>query len=333
MDKGTQIQPSFVPIYEWIQDTQISTLQTVNQKLIGLYWRIGAYLYEKTISEAWGKSTVRNLANYLEAQDPTLKGFTTRNLWRMKQFYEAYHAFPKVSPLVTLLTWTNNLIILSKTKTIEERTFYLQLAINERYSKRELERQINSSVFERTLLSDAKLPPSVKTLPQHVASVFKDTYVFEFLDLPQAHNEKTLKKALVANLKHFLLELGRDFTFIGEEFRLQVGNNDFFIDLLFYHRELQCLVAMEMKMQAFEPSFLGQLNFYLEALDSDIKKPHENPSIGILLCKGKDDEVVEYALRRNISPTLIADYETKLINKKILRQKLHELILTFEKDN
>ncbi|HHJ52740.1 MAG TPA: DUF1016 family protein, partial [Caldithrix abyssi] len=139
-------------------------------------------------------------------------------------------------------------------------------------------------------------------------------------------SEKDLRKALVHNLKDFILELGRGFTFIGEEFRVEVGNHDYYIDLLFFHRDLRCLVAVELKIEEFQPEFLGKMNFYLEALDRDVKKADENPSVGILLCKGKDQEVVEFALARNISPMLIADYETKLINKKLLQAKLRELI-------
>ena len=295
-----------------------------------MYWEIGKYLHNKVKADGWGKSTVEGLSTYIQSEDPTLKGFTPRNLWRMRRFYETYHDYSNLTPLVTQLSWSNHLLILSKTQSIEEKEFYLRLSIQEHYSKRELERQINSSIFERTLLSDKKLPPSVKDLSKDVSGIFKDTYVFEFLDLPKIHNERDLKKALIANLKAFLLELGKDFTFISEEFRVQVGMQDFFVDLLFYHRELQCLIALELKMQTFEPSFLGQLNFYLEALDSDVRKSHENPSIGILLCKGKDDEVVEYALRRNLSPALIADYQTKLVDKSVLQKKLHELILAFE---
>ncbi len=155
--------------------------------------------------------------------------------------------------------------------------------------------------------------------------MFKDTYVFDFLNLPQNHSEKDLQTALVENFKDFVLEFGKDFAFIGQEYRVQVGTNDYFIDLLFYHRQLQCLVAFELKTGEFKPEYLGKLNFYLEALDRDLKKKHENPSVGIILCKNKDEEVVEYALSRNLSPTLVSEYKTRLIDKKTLQKKLHEL--------
>lgn len=175
------------------------------------------------------------------------------------------------------------------------------------------------------MLGNQKLSTVLRELPQDITGAFKDSYIFEFLNLPEPHSENDLQKALLAQLKNFILELGKDFLFVGEEFRVQVGNSDFFIDLLFYHRALQCLVAFELKTDKFKPEFLGKLNFYLEALDRDVKRENENPSIGVLLCKSKDAEVVEYAMSRNLSPALVAEYETKFIEKKILQAKLHEL--------
>ncbi|MFZ1611690.1 MAG: PDDEXK nuclease domain-containing protein [Chitinophagales bacterium] len=158
-----------------------------------------------------------------------------------------------------------------------------------------------------------------------ISNTFKDSYVFEFLNLPEPYSESDLQRGLVRQMKNFILEIGKDFLFIGEEYKLQVGNSDFFIDLLFYHRGLQCLVAFELKADKFKPDHLGQLNFYLESLDRDIKKPNENPSIGVLLCKDKDSAVVEYALSRSLSTTMVSEYKTQLPDKKLLKQKLHEL--------
>mgnify|MGYP000684014689 FL=1 len=170
----------------------------------------------------------------------------------------------------------------------------------------------------------------MRQLPQDTNSVFKDVYSLEFLGLGASHREKDLQQALVANLKDFIVEIGRDFCFIGQEYKVQVGSKDFSIDLLFYHRSLQCLVAFELKIDEFSPSYLGQLEFYLEALDRDIKKGHENPSIGVLLCRQKNDEVVEYALSRSLSPAVIAKYETALIPKELLRNKLNEFYRLLE---
>ncbi|WP_158858720.1 PDDEXK nuclease domain-containing protein [Lunatibacter salilacus] len=234
-----------------------------------------------------------------------------------------------LSTVLTKIQWSSHLHILNKTKTTEEKTFYIFLAISQRLTVRELERQLNTSTFERTLLSD-KIVSSVSTkLPQNI---FRDPYIFEFLTLPDGHSEKDFEKAITLNLQKFILEVGKGFTYMGHQYRLQVGNRDYYTDLLFYHRDLQCLVLFELKIQEFEPEFLGKLNFYLEALDRDVKRPNENASIGILLCKGKDTEVVEYALARNTSPAIIAEYQTKLIDKKLLVEKLHQLAELLNKE-
>jgi predicted nuclease of restriction endonuclease-like (RecB) superfamily len=319
------ITQNFNEILKTIQTSKQKALQQLNTTLIELYWEIGKYISAKTISENWGKSVVKELSEYIKEKEPTIKGFSDKNLWRMKQFYDTYKDNEKLTPLVTEISWTNNLIILSSAKTDQEREFYLLLTSRERYSKRELERQIKSGIFERTMLANEKLSPVVRELPQETKDVFRDSYALEFLDLPTPHSEKDLQHALISSLKQFILELGVGFAFIGEEYRLQVGNEDFYIDLLFYHRHLRCLVAFELKIGKFKPAHLGQLEFYLEALDRDVKSKDENPSIGILLCREKDDEVVKYALSRSLSPTVISDYETQLIPKKVLQQKLNEL--------
>jgi len=226
------------------------------------------------------------------------------------------------------ISWSHNLAIFSRCKTAEEREFYLRLAKQESYSFRELERQISASLFERTMIGNSKLSTALRESNHDITNTFKDCYVFEFLNLPNSHIESDLQRGLVTQMKNFILELGKDFLFIGEEYKLQVGNSDFYIDLLFYHRGLQCLVAFELKADKFKPDHLGQLSFYLEALDRDVKKQNENPSIGVLLCKDKDSEVVEYALSRSLSPTMVSEYKTQLPDKKLLQQKLHELFDT-----
>jgi predicted nuclease of restriction endonuclease-like (RecB) superfamily len=222
------------------------------------------------------------------------------------------------------LPWSQNLLILSRSKRDEEREFYLRLASRERWSYRELQRQLSGGLFERTVLCPAKLSPVVTELYPDAASVFKDTYLLEFLDLPTPHGEADLQRGLVEKLKQFLIELGRDFCFIGSQYPLQVGGRDFALDLLFFNRGLNCLVAIELKIDEFQPEYLGKLEFYLESLDRDVRKPHEQPSIGVLLCATKDHEVVKYALSRTVSPALVAEYETKLPDKRLLQAKLHE---------
>jgi predicted nuclease of restriction endonuclease-like (RecB) superfamily len=317
-------EQQFTEVIQLINKARASAYQAVNKELINLYWNIGKYISEQVASQAWGKSVVSELAKYIERKAPDCKGYSDKNLWRMKQFYETYKDYPKLSPLVTQISWTNNLLILG-TKTITEKEYYLNLCIQERYTKRELERQINSSLYERTIMGNSKLSPLVREFKTSTINSFKDSYVFEFLNLSSDHSESDLQRALVSQMKDFILELGKDFVFMGQEYRLQVGNTDFELDLLFYHRELQCLVAIELKTDKFKPEYMGQLNFYLEALDQDIKKPHENSSIGILLCKEQDSQVVKYCMNRSLSPALVAAYETQLPDKALLQQKLIEL--------
>lgn len=315
----------FIDIIQIIRQSRSNALRIVNEELINLYWNIGAYISKKLAQAEWGDSVVKELAKYIQHNEQDIKGFSDKNLWRMKQFYETYKDYPKLSPLVREISWTNNMLVFSRCKSIEEKEFYLRLVKQENYSKRELDRQISASFFERKMIGNSKLSPVVRESRNDLTDAFKDSYVFEFLNLPEPYNERDLQRGLVRQMKNFILELGKDFLFIGEEYRLQVGNSDFFIDLLFYHRGLQCLVAFELKADKFKPDHLGQLNFYLEALDRDIKRSNENPSIGVLLCKDKDSEVVEYALSRSLSPTMVSEYKTQLPDKKLLQQKLHEL--------
>lgn len=320
----------FNEILTLIHSAKQKAFAQVNSTLIELYSNIGQYISTKTTKENWGKSVVNELAEYIKAQDPTLKGFSDKNLWRMKQFYEIYKDNKKLSALLRELNWTNHLLIISASKSEEEREFYLLLASQAKYSSRELERQIKSGIFERTMLANEKLSPMVSQLPQDTKNVFRDSYALDFLNLPSNHKEKELQKALVSSLKDFILELGYGFAFMGQEHRVQVGEEDFYIDLLFYHRDLKCLVAFELKIGNFKLSDLRQLEFYLEALDRDVKRDDENPSIGVLLCRKKNDEVVKYALSRSLSPTVISEYETKLIPKELLRQKLNEFYEAYD---
>ncbi|MCF6344857.1 MAG: PDDEXK nuclease domain-containing protein [Thiomicrorhabdus sp.] len=318
-------QQAFSDVLKQIQHARQKVFTQINTALIDLYWQLGQFISQKVNSQEWGKAVVKELALYIAQQAPEIKGFSDKNLWRMKQFFETYHSDKKLSPLVRELPWTHNTIIFSRCKSADEREYYLKLSIKEGYSSRELDRQISASHFERAELGNQKLSAVLRELHPNIHNTLKDNYVLEFLGLPKQHAESHLQKALIENMKCFILELGGDFIFVGEEYRLQVGNQDFFIDLLFFHRGLSALVAFELKIGKFSPEHLGQLNFYLEALDRDVKKPHENPSIGVLLCRDKDDEVVEYALSRNLSPTMVAQYELQLPDKKQLKKKLHEL--------
>jgi predicted nuclease of restriction endonuclease-like (RecB) superfamily len=318
------IPPAFTEIAGLIATARQRAFQAVNSVLIDLYWQVGAFISRKVAAEAWGQSTIQQLAAYLRQTQPGLRGFSPQNLWRMKLFWETYHEQPILSALLRELPWTHNLSILGKAKRAEEREFYLRLALREKWSSRELDRQMDGCLFERVVLSPPKLAPAVRALHPGAQTIFKDTYLLDFLNLPADHSEADLQKGLLADLRKFLVELGPDFCFIGEEFRLHVGGEDFALDLLFFHRGLQCLVAVELKITRFKPEYLGKLEFYLEALDRDVRKAHERPSIGILLCASKDNEVVEYALSRTLSPALVAQYQTSLPDKALLQRKLAE---------
>lgn len=328
---------NFNQIIEMIEKRKNSAYKKVNEELILLYLEVGQFLYELTQNGNYGDKVIDKAAIFMKTNYPTIRGFNKRNLHRMVQFYKTYKGNQKVSTLLTQLSWSSNLLILSNAKTDEEREFYLNLAIKENYSVRELNRQLQSSYYERYLLSDGASPKSITKIiseeDDFPSTRILDTYSLEFLDLPNEYSEKDLKTAIIKNLKNFILEIGKDFTFIGDEYRVQVGNHDFFIDLLFFNRELSCLVAFELKLGEFLPEYLGKMNLYLEALDRDVKKANENPSVGIILCSTKDKDVVEYSLSKNMSQTLISEYKLKLIDKKILENKLSEMKQILESEN
>lgn len=307
-----------------IDAARTRAVAAVNTTLIDLYWSIGEYLTQKISSDGWGKGTVEDLAATIQRRFPGMTGYSAQNLWRMRQFFETYQGQPILSTLLRELSWSHNLAIMSRCKRDDEREFYLRLANRERWTYRELQRQLAGALFERTVLSPAKLSPAAADLHPEAAIVFKDSYLVEFLDLPRGHSEADLQRGLVEKLKQFLIELGRDFCFVGSQYPLQVGGRDFALDLLFFNRALNCLVAFDLKIDEFQPEYLGKMEFYLESLDRDVKKPHERPSIGVLLCATKDHEVVEYALSRAMSPALVAEYQTRLPDKKLLQAKLHE---------
>lgn len=322
------IDTSFNKIIELIEIRKNSAYKKVNEEMILLYLDVGKYLFELQQDSNYGDKITTKAANFMKNNYPNIKGFTKRNIERMIQFYKIYKDDEIATPLVTQLSWTNNLLIMSGSKSEDERHFYLKLAVKNNYSKRELDRQISSSYYERYLLSDGnQLPTRKKTIDEddYPNTRILDTYSLEFLDLPNRFSESDLKKSIINNLKKFILEVGKDFTFIGDEYRIQVGKHDFYIDLLFYNRELSCLVAFELKLGEFKAEYFGKMNLYLKVLDRDLKKENENPSVGVILCSSKDKEIVEYSLDSNMTQTMIAEYKLKLIDKKLLENKLKEV--------
>ena len=275
MSLNNSLELNFSEVINMIETRRRNAYKKVNEELISLYWDFGKYISEKVNDSNWGDKIVDKLEDFMKREYPTMRGFNKRGIYRMKQFYETYKDFPFVSPLVTQISWTNNLLILSGTNSIEEKEFYIKMCIKNNYSKRELDRQISSGYFYRYMLSDGKAHQSLsKTVGEedYPNTKLLDTYSLEFLDLPNQYSEKDLKKAIISNMKDFILEIGKDFTYVGEEYRVQVGNEDFYIDLLFYNRTLSCLVAFELKIGKFKPEYISKMDFYLEALDRQERK-------------------------------------------------------------
>lgn len=326
MDELLKDDSGFDRVVRIIESAKARAYRKVNEELILMYRDVGQYISEESENAEYGDAFVQKLADFFAKNYPELKGFNRRGLYRMKQFYELYKDNEKVSPLVTQLSWTNHLKIMSACKSMEERIFYMNMCIKERLSKRELERQIDSGYYERFMLSQRPLSPAIDESRRAASNIILDNYVLDFLDVKEVVSENDLQKSIVRNLKDFILEIGKDFTFIGDEYRVQVGNHDYYIDLLFYHRGLSCLVAFELKIGEFKPEYVSKVNLYLEALDREVKHENENPSVGVILCASKDDEVVEFALSRSLSPTMVSEYNLKLIDKKLLQRKLKEYI-------
>ncbi len=326
MDDLTPYSEQFQEIVNIVESARERAYRRVNEELILMYRDIGEYISKQSENAEYGDAFVQKVADFFAENYPDLKGFTRRGLYRMKQFYELYKDEEKVSTLLTQLSWSNHLKIMSSCKTMDERIFYMNMCVKEKYSARELARQIDSGYYERYMLSQKPLYPAVEESRKATGNVFLDNYVLDFLDVPDSVSEHDLQKSIIRNLKDFILEIGKDFTFIGEEYRVQVGKHDYYIDLLFYHRGLSCLAAFELKIGEFKPEYVGKMNLYLEALDREVKKENENPSVGVILCASKDDEVVEFALSRSLSPTMVSEYNLKLIDKKLLQKKLKEYI-------
>lgn len=317
-------------IKEEILRRRYKALQTVNRELIGLYWEIGKKIVEKQERSGWGEGIVENLAKDLALAFPDTKGFSERNLWNMKQYYSAYRRTPKLQTLSAEISWSNNLLIIERLKDSHEIEFYLKLCVSERWSFRELERQLDTDLFTRYI--GLKRPG--KALPakgKDPLAQFKDHYVLDFLGLEATHSEEALRRSILTNLRDFFLEFGKNFSFIGSEYPLRVGGETFELDLLFYHRELGCLVPVELKIGAFKPEYIGKMQFYLGALDEQIRLPHEKPSVGLILCKSKNDETVRLAMSQAARKIGVATYQAKLLDTKLLTQKLHQLPLPKEK--
>lgn len=296
-------------IKDRIRTAQYTALRAVNQELIVLYWDIGKMIIERQQGQSWGKSVVSKLSVDLRREFPELKGFSEQNLWYMRQFYLSYQANEKLQRLVGEIGWSHNLVILSKCKNDLEREFYIRMTRKFGWSRDVLVHRIENQDYEKTLLNQTNFEQTVSPeIKQQAKLAVKDEYTFDFLELGDEYNERQLEQSLVGKVEEFLREMSGLFTFVGSQYRLQTGNDEFFIDVLLYHRMLRCLVAIELKIGKFLPEYVGKMQFYLALLDDTVRLPDENPSIGIILCKSKEKTVVEYALRESNKPIGVASY-------------------------
>lgn len=297
-------------IKERIRSAQYEALKAVNKELIALYWDIGRMIAERQKGGTWGKSVVEQLATDLQSEFPGIAGFSAQNLWRMRQFYEAYKNSSKLSPLVREIGWTHNLIVLMQCKDSLEREFYIRMTRKFGWSKNVLAIQIENQSYEKTLRGqtnfDKALPAKYK---DQAKLAVRDEYTFDFLELGEEHAEREMERAILAKVERFLQEMGGRFAFLGSQYRLEIEGNEYFIDLLLYHRGLKCLFAVELKIGKFQPEFVGKMQFYLAALDDIVRMKDENPSIGMIICRTKDRAIVEYALRESNKPIGVASYQ------------------------
>ncbi|MCF7988398.1 MAG: PDDEXK nuclease domain-containing protein [Methylovulum sp.] len=309
-------------VTECVRSAQYAALKAVNTELVGLYWDIGRMIVVRQEGETWGKSIVQQLASDLQREFSGVGGFSASNLWRMKAFFESYQGIEKLAPLVREIGWSHNIVILERCSDDLEREFYIRMTRKFGWSKNVLIHQIANQSYEKSLLGQTNFDQALTSeLRVQAKLAVKDEYTFDFLELSEAHSERELERALIAKIEHFLQAMGGMFAFMGSQYRLEVDGKEFFIDLLLFHRRLRCLVAIELKIGEFIPEFVGKMQFYLTALDRQVRQEDENPSIGIILCKEKSRTIVEYALHDAKKPIGVATYEmTKTLPKELRGQ-------------
>lgn len=299
-----------IQVKQRIKFAQYEALKAVNQELIALYWDIGKMIVTHQQQASWGKSVVEQMAKDLQAEFPGIGGFSSTNLWRMRLFYETYTENEKLAPLVREIGWTHNIVIIEKCKDDLEREFYIKMTRKFGWTKNVLIHQIENQTYEKTLLNQTNFDLSLPSEIRNQAKLaVKDDYTFDFLELGDEHSERQLEQAILAKVEPFLKEMGGMFAFIGSQYRLEISDREYFIDLMMYHRQLKCLVAIELKTGEFLPEYVGKMQFYLAALDDIVKLPDENYAIGIILCKSKDKTIVEYALKESNKPIGVATYQ------------------------
>lgn len=306
-----------------IRAAQYDALKTVNKGLINLYWDIGANIVEKQKKSGWGKSIVENLARDLQKEFPGIQGFSAQNIWRMKQFYIAYTDNKKLSPMVREIGWTHNVVIMMNCKDNASREFYINMTRKFSWTKNILIHQIENQSYEKTLINQTNFDKAVPVKIRNQAKLtVKDEYIFDFLELGDEYMENELERALITNVRRFLLEMGGYFCFAGNQHRIEIDGREYFVDILLYHRKLRCLVAIELKIGDFKPEYAGKMQFYLSAINNRNRLEEENPAIGIIICKSKSRTVVEYALKDVHKPIGVSTYSIRKSLPRALKKYL-----------
>lgn len=292
-----------------IRSAQYEALKAVNKEMIALYWEVGKRITEQQTALGWGKSVVENLSRDIQKEFPGIQGFGVRNMWDMARFYAEYQSNEILQPLVAEISWSKHIVILTKCKETRQRQFYILATKKYGWTKDILINKIEAKTYENYLLGqsnfDITLPDSIKN---QAILALKDEYTFDLIGLAEEHSEYELEQAIIKNIRAFLMEFGTDFSFIGNQYRLEVDGKEYFIDLLLYNRRLQAMIAIELKIGEFQPEYKGKMEFYLNILNDTVKLPHENPAIGIIICKSKSRMIVEYALKSSNMPIGVATY-------------------------
>lgn len=310
-------------IRERIRSAQYKALKSANKELVGLYWDIGRMIVERQENAGWGRGVVEKLSADIRAEFPGTSGFSPQNLWYMRQFYLEYRDAPKLQPLVGVLAWSHNLVIMGRCKDPLEREFYLRMAGRLGWSKNVLAHQIETQSYEKAVLGQTNFGRTMTPEQRSRAKLtVRDEYMFDFLELGEVHGERELERAIIARVEDFLRAMGGMFAFVGSQYPLEVDGDEFFIDLLLFHRRLKSLVAIDLKVGSFRPEHVGKMQFYLAALDDLVREEGEGPSIGIIVCKEKKRTIVEYALRDARKPIGVATYAIKKTLPKELRGQL-----------
>ena len=299
---------------ERIRSAQLRATLAVNREMLILYWQIGRDILDRQTEHGWGSKVIDRLSQDLRREMPDVTGFSTRNLKYMRSFAEAWPDEPIVQEALAQITWYHNLTLLEKLKRPEERLWYARQAVENGWSRSVLVHWIESDLYRRQGKASTNFEKTLPALQSDLArETLKDPYKFEFLSLAKEAAEKDLEAGLLSHIRKFLIELGAGFAFVGQQVHLDVGDEDFYIDLLFYHLKLRCYVVIDLKATKFKPEYAGKMNFYLSAVDDLMRHPDDQPSIGIILCKAKDEVVAEYALRDLTKPVGVSSYVTKLV--------------------